>query len=383
MSEYQYLEFLAVDRPLTTQEIDHLRGISSRAQITPVSFINEYSWGGLKANPRDFMRRFFDVHVFIANWGDAIFMVRLPREAIDQKTLKAFCTSSHLEFEKLPEHWLLTWSIGETEDCDRFGYVDEGPGLITRLAPLREELLRGDLRSLYIGWLRSVTTEETDPDDLEPFVLHGLNKLTAAQQALAEFLEVDIDLLVGVGRGSQTNQSDAADDAALDGWLDKLPKTEVRGYLRQMLDGQGASVERALKRRHAAWQEQFAPTKGVRRSVAELWQLAEQAKDLGLIKEAKARRQAEAERKRQRDSWLAKLATDFSRAWKAAHDDANKGQAHAYDAACRQLVDLRDAYNQHATLAAFQKEFQKFMAEHSRRRALVQRLVEAGLWRDK
>ena len=383
MSQYQYLEFLAIDRPLTAREMDNLRSISTRAQITPVSFINEYSWGGLKADPRDFMRHFFDAHVFVANWGDSIFMVRLPREAIDQKTLQAFCTSPHLEFEKLPEHWLLTWSLGETEDYDRFGYVDEGPGLMTRLAPVREELLRGDLRSLYIGWLRAVTTEETDPDDLEPFVPQGLDKLTAAQQALAEFLEVDIDLLAGVGSGSQTDQTAAADDAARDAWLDKLPKAEVKGYLRQMLDGQGASAERALKRQYAAWQEQAAPTKGVRRSVAELWQLAEQAKALRLIEEATARCQAEAERKRQRDSWLAKLAADFPRAWKSAHDDTNKGYAHAYDAACRQLIDLRDAYSQHATLAAFQKELQKFMAEHSRRRALVQRLVKAGLWRGK
>ncbi len=329
------------------------------------------------------MRRHFDAHVFLANWGDAIFMVRLPKEAIDQKTLKAFCTSPHLEFEKLPEHWLLTWSLGETENYDRFSYVDEGSGLMTLLAPVREELLRGDLRSLYIGWLRAVTTEETDPDDLEPLAIHGLHKLTAAQLALAEFLEVDIDLLAGVGSGSQTNQTDVVDDAALDAWLDKLPRNEVRGYLRQMLDGQGAGAERSLKRRHAAWREQSAPTKRVRRSVAELWQLAEQAKGLRLIEEAKTRRQVEAERKRQRNVWLAKLAADFPRAWKSAHEDANKGHAHAYDAACRQLIDLRDAYNQHSTLAVFQKEFQKFMAEHSRRRALVQRLVKAGLWRDK
>ncbi|GAB4346217.1 MAG: hypothetical protein Kow0089_23520 [Desulfobulbaceae bacterium] len=104
---------------------------------------------------------------------------------------------------------------------------------------------------------------------------------------------------------------------------------------------------------------------------------------LRVIEETKARRQAEAERKGQRDAWLAKLAADFPKAWKSAHDDAGKGHAHPYDAACRQLVDLRDAYRQHATLAAFQKEFQKFMTEHSRRRALVRRLVKAGLWKEK
>lgn len=382
MSEYQYLEFLAVDRPLSKREMDHLRAISSRAQITPVSFVNEYSWGGLKADPRDFMRRFFDVHVFLANWGDAIFMVRLPGEAIDQKTLKAFCTSPHLEFEKLPEHWLLTWSLEDTEDYDRFGYV-EGTGWMARLAPLREELMRGDLRGLYIGWLRAIANEDADPEALEPMALQGLGPLTAAQQALAEFLEVDIDLLAGLGTGESATPPEARDDAVLDVWLDKLPKAEVRGYLRQMLDGQGASAEQALKRRHAAWQAQSAPTKGIRRSVAELWQMAEQAKGLRLIEEAKARQQAEAERKRQRDTWLAKLAADFPRAWKSAHEDANKGHAHAYDAACRQLIDLCDAYSQHATLAAFQTEFQKFMAEHLRRRALVQRLAKAGLWRDK
>jgi len=383
VSEYQYLEFLAVDRPLTAREMDHLRRISTRAQITPVSFINEYNWGGLSADPRDFMCQFFDIHVFIANWGDGIFMVRLPKDAIDQKTLKAFCSGPNLEFEKLPEHWLLTWSLGETEDYDRFGYDDAGPGLMTLLAPVREELLRGDLRSLYIGWLRAVTTEETEPDDLEPFAISGLNNLTAAQQALAEFLEVDIDLLAGAGNGMQEKQTDAEDATALDAWLDELPKAEVKEYLRQILAGQGASAERALKRRHAAWQAQSAPAQNVRRSVTELWQLAEQAKGLRLIEEDRARQLAEAERKRQRDAWLAKLATDFPRAWKAAHADANKGHAHAYDAACRQLVDLRDAFNQHASLAAFQKELHSFMAEHSRRRALVQRLVKAGLWRHK
>lgn len=380
MSEYQYLDFLAVDRPLTTREMDHLRDISTRAQITPVSFINEYSWGGLKADPRDFMRRYFDVHVFLANWGDAIFMVRLPKEAIDRETIKAFCSSPYLEFETLPEHWLLTWSLGDTEDYDRFGYV-EGPGWMTRLAPLREELIRGDLRALYIGWLRAIANEDANPEALEPVALQGLGHLTAAQQSLAEFLEVDIDLLAGLGLANPENPAEARDDAVLDAWLDKLPKTEVRGYLRQMLDGQGASAERALKRRHAAWQAKSAPTKAIRRTVAELWQLAEQAQGLRLIEEAKARQQAEDERKQQRDAWLAKLAADFPRAWKAVHKDANKGHAYAYDAACRQLVDLRDAYSQHSTPAAFQKEFQKFLTEHSRRRALLQRLVKAGLSR--
>jgi len=41
MSEYQYYEFRAVDRPLTPQQQAELRSRSSRATITATSFINE------------------------------------------------------------------------------------------------------------------------------------------------------------------------------------------------------------------------------------------------------------------------------------------------------------------------------------------------------
>jgi hypothetical protein len=51
MSEYQYYEFQALDRPLTQKQISELRACSSRVRITPSSFINEYNWGDFKGNP--------------------------------------------------------------------------------------------------------------------------------------------------------------------------------------------------------------------------------------------------------------------------------------------------------------------------------------------
>jgi hypothetical protein len=44
VTEYQYYEFLTVDRPLTTKEMAELRSLSTRARITPTTFVNEYSW---------------------------------------------------------------------------------------------------------------------------------------------------------------------------------------------------------------------------------------------------------------------------------------------------------------------------------------------------
>ena len=320
MSEYQYFEFLAIDRPLSAREMDHLRAISTRARITPVSFVNEYNWGSLKADPVDFMRRFFDAHVYLANWGEAIFMVRLPLEAIDEKTLEPFCTTSHLTVEKLPNHWLLTWSLlGETEEYDPFDFVEE-TGWMARLAPVREELLRGDLRSLAIGWLRAVTTGEAGADAWEPAAVNGLQEWTGAQQALAAFLEVDKDLLAGAGMESRPGQSVEADETVFDAWLDQLSQPEARQYLRQLLAGQGVRAEREVKRRFAAWQATRGPVEqGRHRTVADLRQLAERAREQRMLEEAGARREAAAVRKKVRDFRLAQLALDFPQAWKTVH----------------------------------------------------------------
>ena len=67
MSEYQYYEFLTIDRPLTADEMTELRALSTRAVITPTSFTNVYNWGNFKGNPDQLMQRYFDAHVYVAN----------------------------------------------------------------------------------------------------------------------------------------------------------------------------------------------------------------------------------------------------------------------------------------------------------------------------
>ena len=39
MSEYQYYEFAAIDRPLTHEQMTRLRALSTRATITPTAFL--------------------------------------------------------------------------------------------------------------------------------------------------------------------------------------------------------------------------------------------------------------------------------------------------------------------------------------------------------
>ena len=132
-----------------SEETSGLRALSTQAHITPVSFTNEYNWGDFKGNPADLMQRFFDAHIYVSNWMTAIFMVRMPIEALSQKTAKAMAIRFILDFKATKTHWVITWSLNESENYDRFG-MEDGRGWMARLAPVRDELLRGDIRSLYI-----------------------------------------------------------------------------------------------------------------------------------------------------------------------------------------------------------------------------------------
>ena len=67
MSEYQYYEFQAIDRPLSEMEKGELRRISSRARVTATGFTNTYNYGDLEARPESLVRKYFDAFVYVAN----------------------------------------------------------------------------------------------------------------------------------------------------------------------------------------------------------------------------------------------------------------------------------------------------------------------------
>jgi hypothetical protein len=384
MSEYQYYEFLAIDRPLTSEEIAALRALSTRAHITPVSFTNEYHWGSFKGDPHKLMQQFFDAHVYVANWMTAIFMVRVPIEAISEKTAEAIAVRYILDFKPTHTHWVITWSLSESENYDRFG-MDDGRGWMARLAPVRDELLRGDIRSLYIGWLAAVTREMMDDDGMEPLSVSGLGSLTAAQQALAEFLEVDVDLLAGAGIGRPALQAEESSQKEMVDWLDELPRDEVRKLLKQLLEGQGLKAERTLKNRFAAWQrgQRSDKIEAPRRTVGELRKNAEAAEKIRLEQEKREQEQRAAKKRKKRAAYLKTLAENFPKAWKSIQYSVERGSGLAYEEACRALVDLSEAYSVHGSRENFEQHLRKFMAGHMRRKTLIQRLAKAGIWNSK
>jgi hypothetical protein len=240
VSEYQSYEFVALDRPLTVAEMAELRSISTRAQITPTRFFNEYHWGDLKADPAELLARYFDVHVYFANWGSRRLMFRLPLHAVDLDDLRTCMPGGPVTLTVTEHHVVLDlWS--ETEEPEEDWFEDGQP--LASLTPLRAELLRGDRRVAYLAWLLAVQAGELDPDTPEPRVPHGLDADSASLAALTGFLRVDPDLLAAA---AEAGIEDTGELERFRSWVERLPAREQQRWLLRAADNLDLAVGSVL-----------------------------------------------------------------------------------------------------------------------------------------
>ena len=107
MSEYQYYEFQAIDRPLDERAMAALRSITSRARITPTSLVNVYHFGDFKGDPDRLMDQYFDAHLYVANWGTRRLMLRLPVRSFPLATAKPYGVPYVLKARTTKEHVIL------------------------------------------------------------------------------------------------------------------------------------------------------------------------------------------------------------------------------------------------------------------------------------
>jgi hypothetical protein len=206
MSEYQYYEFLAVDRPLTPAQQDEVRALSSRAEITATSFTNDYEWGDFGGDPRRMMEHHYDAHLYLASWGTHQVMLRLPKELLDMSTTQEYLLDEQVEAWVSGEHLILDL---RSED-DEADWDEDSEDSLSSIVSVRGELASGDLRPLYLAWLSAVGAWERDEDafeddfedELEPPVPAGLGSLSASQRALADFLRLDAALLATAAMAS-------------------------------------------------------------------------------------------------------------------------------------------------------------------------------------
>ncbi|MBI3799276.1 MAG: hypothetical protein HY268_20215 [Deltaproteobacteria bacterium] len=380
MSEYQYYEFLAIDCPLEAKQMAALRALSTRAEITSTRFTNVYSWGDFKGSPEKLMEQYFDAHVYVANWGTQLLMLRLPKTLLSKEMLAPYCVEEGLHGWTKGEHLIIEWHReGEPGD----DWV-EGEGWMARLMPIREELERGDYRALYLGWLAAASLDDISEETSEPPVPMGLGALTAAQHSLVEFLSLDEDFLAAAAQASPPVSDRADSPHEMVQWVAAIPADEARQYLLLLLQGKAKQAEREMRQKYTlARRAQGSPTTAAseqkRRTLAELHTLTERARAEHLERKKRQQQRTLEKQRQQREQYLATLTEDFEQHWREVEDFVAQQIASAYDRARDLLVDLSEAYTLKQNRDEFLRKFAQFRAKHSRRSALSRRLDKAGL----
>ncbi len=378
MSEYQYYEFQAVDRALSKEDRAQLRGISSRAQITATSFTNHYEFGDLKANPTDMMNRWFDLHLYLANWGSRRFMIKLPKKFIDRDRFKEFLPGiDEVAIYDLGDSTIFDVDIGEMQE-DSYEW-DDGSGWLAALAPLRADLLSGDLRVLYLAWLIGVQWDIVPGDEVEP--LPGIGKMNGGLEAFADFFRIDPDLLQAASESGAVSEPPELSPETFRAALDSVVDEEKTSWLYRLVQGDlrvAAEVKRRAEKILSPSEDSDAQT-GLRTVSV----LRARASEIG-----KARKDAEAKRREEERLRRERLEEEKRRArlrdlrlrgedvWRDIENEINRKNASAYDSAAALISDLRILAEENGTVDAFSSRLDSLRSRHRRKGRFLERLDE-------
>lgn len=322
MSEYQYYEFRTIDRPLGEADRRALRTLSTRARITATSFTNSYEWGDFKGDPDELMEQWFDLHLYLANWGTHRLIIKLPAQMIDRRGLDAFLEKVDCAVVRAVGAALILDITRDELDVD--DDWDEEAGWLAALAPLRGELLSGDLRLLYLLWLIAVEDEVLQADEPEP--LSGIGPMTEALETFAAFFGIDPDLV------------EAASEA------DILPDSRrTVGELR----ARALAIRRARERTQAD-------------------------------KAAAERKRREREAEKARRMRLDAIIRQGDGVWCEIESEIERRNAAGYDKAMSLLFDLKTIAEEQGSIEEFQHRLRAIRENHARKGRFIERLAALG-----
>jgi hypothetical protein len=380
MSEYQYYEFQAIDRPLTAQEQAALRKCSSRATITSSRFAVEYSWGDFKGDAAEWMAKYFDAFLYLANWGTHELMLRVPRSLLPLETARQYCAGDFATVRAKGDHLVLAF---RSDDEEAGEWIDEDNDSLASLLPVRAELASGDLRALYIAWLGCVQSGQLQDDEAEPPCPPGLGTLSPALEAFASFLRIDDDLIAAAATASpELSATDGA--AAIEAWVAALPESEKTSLLVRLVAGAEAHLRGELLRRFRESHRAQAPAGRTRaRTVGELLRAAESRAEERRRHDAKRAAQEKARRAREareaRGRHLTALAKREAEAWREVDALIATKQPRKYDEAIVLLCDLRDVCLRAGRQAEAATRIARLREEHAKKPSLIDRLRKAAL----
>ena len=368
MSEYQYYEFQAIDRSLTREEMAELRSYSSRASISPSRFVNEYHWGDFKGNRSEWMKRYFDAHLYTSNFGSRVFCLRFPISWIDPEMIALYQVEGAVKISKSQTHLIVSFFLNT--EPDGYDEDEESDGVLASLLPIRAALAAGNLRALYLGWLCGVENGLVEPDTAEPPVPAGLGAEDAALDSLIGFLNLREDLVAAAAKSSAEPAADPTSEE-ISKWLGGISDEEKDSWLAQLLLGDDPGLRRKVFKRFNNSLGCVSSGSVTARTVKELLSSADVLEAERLEKERQEF--AHAERIR-----LLALVDQEAGLWQSVIKLSESSSSRYQENAIRTLKDLRDLASMTGGTTEFCEKLDGLLELRRRKAAFIKQMQDAG-----
>jgi len=373
MSEYQYIAFRAVDSPVSEKNLEYMRRQSSRAEITPWSFDNEYQYGDFRGDAVEMLRHGYDLHLHYANFGIRKLLIRIPHGLPDVNAAKLYLGEDLVQFLRDKQGQGGTLSIEPYHEPGDLEDLWEFDNLLDRLVPLRAEILDGDLRPLYLAHLAIACDGNHDPEATkEAPIPAGLDKLSDAQRALMELYGLSDSLIAAAAQDSPSLK--AMTDSGIEHaqWLQHQPQATKDAWLAQWMAGPHSNVRRNILAEFRKTQKATVwPTVVRHRTIAELRAIAEEIQH-------QTDHEAAAKAARQRAKRLAGMTADPAKTLRKTEELVTQRSGEAYLQIATLLAELRDALAGSDQSGLAEQQAQKLKSKNPTLHLLTRELRRQG-----
>ena len=307
MSEFQIVKFRAVDRPLTDKQMQFMDRQSSRAEFTKWEFEVEYHHSSFRGDVDGMLRNGYDVYFTYSNYDCREIRMRLPNGMpFPKQVWSKYIGIEGLKWtsDKNGNAGILSMSPCLEDEDDPVWEFDD---YLEATVQLREMLIAGDLRALYVLWLCCAMDSNEDMAELmEPPIPHGLAAFPSQAKDLLPFFTVDPLLVDAAATGIPAYQVQATQEDAVSSWLTSLADSKKIEIIQRLLSQDPNELKAELLSEIRQSQQAVAwPFEPPTRTIAELMEICrgvrkKEEDKLERLAVAKAKREADkAEKKRQ------------------------------------------------------------------------------------
>ncbi|MGB0931374.1 MAG: hypothetical protein ACPGVB_11390 [Chitinophagales bacterium] len=389
MSGCDVYQFQSIDRPLTEKERKEIGSWSSRSYPTATSATFIYHYGSFRQNLEDALAGYFDALLHFSSWGTKRLLFRVPKNLIDIKALRLYQIDANYDYECgfsiLPkkEYFLLDFTWSEEEGS----WIEEEEYQVGDLIALRNDIIQGDYRSLYLFWLKLAASKKElgeedydNPDDYDedevdtvpPPIPPNLNKLSGALSAFIELFEINKDLIAAAKQASKEVKAPEMDYEKL---VKQLSEKERIDFLIRLAKGE-VRVDLQLQKRLQDLYKSTSKTTSKPSKQFSIQELKEQQK---VEKKKRKETEAQAAKEAHRQKMLT-LSREVKAHWGTVSYNLDRKTGKAYDIATETLKDLQDLAIFQDKVEEFKEKMAEIREEYGRSKVLLVRFMKAGLF---